>query len=66
MQTTDLEFQAQNVPVALAFENLQTAILRLAFKPPIRPGTHGRQELGSLVEQALAAYRVYMKVVESK
>lgn len=66
MQTTDLEFQTQNVPTALAFENLQTAILRLASKPPIRPGTHARQELGSLVEQALAAYRQYMKVVEFK
>ncbi len=52
-------------PEAAAFDALQAAILRLASKPLIRPGNHGRQELGALVEQALKAYREYMKVVET-
>ncbi|MEX1143641.1 MAG: hypothetical protein WEC16_02285 [Anaerolineales bacterium] len=51
---------------AAAFDNLQTAILRLASKPPARPGGFDRQELGTLVEQALDAYRQYMRTVDSQ
>lgn len=56
----------RNITAAAAFENLQTAILRLASKPPARPGGFARQDFGSLVEQALEAYRQYMQVVEVK
>lgn len=48
---------------AVAFNNLQTAILRLASKPAVRPGSSSRNELSALVEQALEAYREYMKTV---
>jgi hypothetical protein len=47
----------------LALQNLQTAIVRLASKPPSYPGAQQRQELSELVEQALEAYREYMKVM---
>ena len=56
----------RNITAAAAFENLQTAILRLASKPPARPGSFGRQEIGALVEQALDAYRQYMLTLDSK
>jgi hypothetical protein len=46
-----------------AFQNLQTAIVRLATKPQVRPGAQQRQELNALVEQALDAYRHYMKAI---
>jgi hypothetical protein len=46
-----------------ALQNLQTAIVRLATKPQVRPGTQQRQELNALVEQALEAYRKYMKAI---
>ena len=46
-----------------AFQNLQTAIVRLATKPQVRPGARQRQELNALVEQALEAYRKYMKAI---
>ena len=46
-----------------AFEDLQAAILRLATKPPVRPGTSDRQQFGALVNDALKAYRDYMKAV---
>jgi hypothetical protein len=45
-----------------AFLSLQNAILRLASKPPARPGGFARQELSALVDQALEAYREYMKL----
>ncbi len=45
-----------------ALLSLQNAIVRLASKPPSRPGAQQRQELNTLVEQALEAYREYMKV----
>ena len=48
---------------AVAFNNLQTAILRLASKPAVRPDNTSRNELSALVEQALEAYREYMKTV---
>jgi len=48
---------------AAAFNNLQSAILRLASKPAVRPGNSSRSELSALVEQALVAYREYMKTV---
>jgi len=51
---------------AVALDTLQTAILRLASKPPARPGSFGRQEIGALVEQALDAYRQYMLTLDSK
>jgi hypothetical protein len=53
--------QHWSISKAAAFENLQAAILRLATQQPIRPGNHGRQDIGALVEQALRAYREYMK-----
>lgn len=46
-----------------AFQNLQTAIVRLAIKPQARPGTQQHQDLNALVEQALEAYRKYMKAI---
>jgi hypothetical protein len=46
-----------------ALQNLQTAIVRLATKPQVRLGTQQRQELNALVEQALEAYRKYMKAI---
>jgi hypothetical protein len=48
---------------SLAFQNLQSAIVRLATKPQVRPGAQQRQELNALVDQALEAYRRYMKVI---
>ncbi len=48
---------------SLAFQNLQTAIVRLATKPQLRPGAQPRQELNTLVERALEAYRQYMKAI---
>ncbi len=50
-----------NGPQEAALQNLQTAIVRLATKPQLRPGAQQRQELNTLVEQALEAYRQYMK-----
>lgn len=52
-----------DAPKEIALDRLQTAILRLASKPSARPTGFGRQELGSLVEKALEAYRQYMQVV---
>jgi hypothetical protein len=46
-----------------ALLNLQTAVVRLATKPQVRPGAQQRQELNAMVEQALEAYRKYMKVI---
>lgn len=43
-----------------ALMNLETAIMRLSSIPPARPGISRREQLGILVEQALAAYREYM------
>lgn len=45
-----------------ALQNLQTAIVRLASKPPGGPAASSRQDLTTLVEQALEAYREYMKI----
>ncbi len=52
-------------PASPALDNLQAAILRLAAKPPLRPGGSGRQELNLLVGQALQAYREYMRTVQN-
>ena len=47
-----------------SLQTLQNAIVRLATKQPVRPGTpQQRQELNALVEQALEAYREYMKAM---
>ncbi len=54
---------ANTPPQEAALQTLQTAIVRLATKPPGRPGNNQRQELNALVEQALEAYREYMKAV---
>lgn len=54
---------ANTPPQEAALQTLQTAIVRLAAKQPVRPGTQERQELNALVEQALEAYREYMKAM---
>ncbi|MEX2143159.1 MAG: hypothetical protein WD740_01070 [Anaerolineales bacterium] len=46
-----------------ALDNLQAAIIRLASQPSVRPGSSAQRDLGVLVEQALSAYREYMKTV---
>ncbi len=53
---------AQNYPLNKAYANLQTAILRLSVRKAPRGPERGR-EVKPLVEQALQAYRDYMKVV---
>lgn len=62
---TVIETPINSMQQSLALQNLQTAIVRLATKPVARPGAQQRQELNALVEQALEAYRKYMKVVGS-
>jgi hypothetical protein len=52
-----------NGPQEAALQTLQTAIVRLATKPVARPGAQQRQQLNALVEQALEAYRKYMKAI---
>jgi hypothetical protein len=51
-----------NFPVNKAYANLQTAILRLAVREAPK-GPERSRELKPLVDQALQAYRDYMKVV---
>ena len=46
-----------------SLQTLQNAIVRLATQHPVGPGTQQRQELNALVEQALEAYREYMKAM---
>jgi len=57
------ELPDNSIQRSLALQNLQTAIVRLASKPSSYPGAQQRQELSELVEQALEAYREYMKVM---
>lgn len=57
---------ATKVPQEVALQTLQTAIVRLATKPSARPGAQQRRELNALVEQALEAYREYMKAVSPR
>lgn len=63
MQTVASNFPIQPAQTA-AFDNLQSAILRLADRPSARPGTSERQELNARVERALTAYREYMKAMK--
>lgn len=51
-----------NFPLNKAYANLQTAILRLSVGETPR-GPERSRELKPLVDQALQAYRDYMKVV---
>lgn len=50
---------------AAAFENLQAAILRLHTKKDYRANAGERHELRTMVDQALEAYRAYMKAAVS-
>lgn len=45
-----------------ALQNLQTAIVRLADKQSLQLASEKRIEYRNLVENALEAYREYMKV----
>ncbi|MEX1248922.1 MAG: hypothetical protein WEA61_10625 [Anaerolineales bacterium] len=51
---------------AVAFENLQAAILRLHTKRDYRPTGAERHELRAMVDRALEAYREYMRVENTK
>jgi hypothetical protein len=53
-----------NFPLNKAYANLQTAILRLSEREAPK-GPERSRELKPLVDQALQAYREYMKVAGS-
>ncbi len=54
----------QQISAASAYDALQHVILKLAIRPPAPRQAERSDDFKRLVEQALEAYRNYMKAVE--